>query len=136
MNLSLINPYIRLAMKSRIPSGHHIARRIIYDYELIYLEEGCFTFIYNGEAYHCKAGDIIFICPGIAHSFRLDQGEISQPHIHFDITHRPQSEFIPISFKCRIPKKNGYTRTIIPSTSTRRCLIYKTNLNFLKCFTV
>lgn len=99
MNLSLINPYIRLAMKSRIPSGHHIARRIIYDYELIYLEEGCFTFIYNGEAYHCKAGDIIFICPGIAHSFRLDQGEISQPHIHFDITHRPQSEFIPISFK-------------------------------------
>jgi AraC-like DNA-binding protein len=99
MNLSLINPYIRLAMKSRIPSGHNIAERIIYDYELIYLEEGNFTFIYNGETYDCKAGDIIFICPGIAHSFLLNHGEISQPHIHFDITHRPQSEFIPISFK-------------------------------------
>ncbi|MEE1049388.1 MAG: AraC family ligand binding domain-containing protein, partial [Clostridia bacterium] len=99
MNLSLINPYIRLAMESRIPSGHNIAQRVIYDYELIYLEEGNFTFVYNGEAYYCKTGDIFFICPGIAHSFYLDYGEISQPHIHFDITHRPQSEFIPISFK-------------------------------------
>lgn len=99
MNLSLINPYIRLAMESRIPSGHNIARRVIYDYELIYLEEGSFTFIYNDRPYHCKSGDIIFIRPGIPHSFNLELGEISQPHIHFDITHRPQSEMIPISFK-------------------------------------
>ena len=99
MNLSLINPYIRLAMESRIPAGHNIARRVIYDYELIYIEEGNFTFIYNDKPYPCKAGDIIFIRPGIPHSFILDLGEISQPHIHFDITHRPQSEIIPISFK-------------------------------------
>ena len=99
MNLSLINPYIRLAMESRISAGHNIARRVIYDYELIYLEEGNFTFIYNGKTYLCKTGDIIFIRPGIPHSFILDLGEISQPHIHFDITHRPQSEIIPISFK-------------------------------------
>lgn len=99
MNLSLINPYIRLAVESRIPSGHNIARRVIYDYELIYLEKGNFTFIYNDKAFKCKAGDIIFIRPGIPHSFLLDHGEISQPHIHFDITHRPQSEIIPISFK-------------------------------------
>ncbi|MBR2353107.1 MAG: AraC family transcriptional regulator [Clostridia bacterium] len=99
MNLSLINPYIRLSMESRIPSGYNIAQRMIYDYELIYLEEGSFTFIYNGKVYFCKAGDIIFIRPGVAHSFLLDHGEISQPHIHFDITHRPHSECIPISFK-------------------------------------
>ena len=99
MNLSLINPYIRLAMKSRISAGHNIARRVIYDYELIYLEEGSFTFVYNDKDYRCKAGDIIFIRPGIPHSFNLNLGEISQPHIHFDITHRPQSEIIPISFK-------------------------------------
>ena len=99
MNLSLINPYIRLAMESRIPSGHNIARRVIYDYELIYLEDGNFTFTYNNKSYNCKAGDIIFIRPGIPHSFNINFGEISQPHIHFDITHRPQSEIIPISFK-------------------------------------
>ena len=49
MNLSLINPYIRLAMESRILAGHNIARRVIYDYELIYIEEGNFTFIYNNN---------------------------------------------------------------------------------------
>jgi len=99
MNLSLINPYIRVAMESRIPAGYNIARRVIYDYELICLEEGNFTFIYDGIPYDCKAGDVIFIRPGIPHSFHLDRGEISQPHIHFDITYRPQSEKIPISFK-------------------------------------
>ena len=99
MNLSLINPYIRLTMESRLSAGRNIARRIIYDYELIYIEEGSFTFVYDDKAYHSKAGDIIFIRPGIPHSFILDQGDISQPHIHFDVTHRPQSEVIPISFK-------------------------------------
>ena len=99
MNLSLINPYIRLAMESRISAGHNIARRVIYDYELIYLEKGIFNFVYDDITYLCKAGDIIFIRPRIPHSFIIDLGEISQPHIHFDITHRPQSEIIPISFK-------------------------------------
>ena len=99
MNISLINPYIRVAMESKIPMGRHISRRVIYDYELICLEKGELTFVYNDRTYHCKAGDIIFIRPGTPHSFHLDRGEISQPHIHFDMTHRPQSEIIPISFK-------------------------------------
>jgi len=99
MNLFLVNPYIRLATPSVILSGHNIARRIIYDYELIYLERGAFTFTYADKQYTCKSGDVIFIRPGIPHSFILDKGEISQPHVHFDITHRPQSENIPISFK-------------------------------------
>lgn len=100
MDISLINPYIRVAMESKIPSGHHIFPRIIYDYELIYLESGEFTFVYDGVSYHSKAGDFIFIRPGIEHSFQLNSGDISQPHIHFDFTYRPRSEKIPVSFKC------------------------------------
>ena len=99
MHPSLINPYIRIAMQSIIPLGHNIMCRVIYDYELIYLERREFTLIYDDIPYHCHAGDIIFIRPGIAHSFQIDYGEISQPHIHFDITYRPQSDIIPISFK-------------------------------------
>ncbi|MBQ4091631.1 MAG: helix-turn-helix transcriptional regulator [Clostridia bacterium] len=107
MKLSLINPYIRLARESRIRSGHNIARRVIYDYEIIYLEEGQFTLIYNDLPYECYAGDLIFIRPGVPHSFVIDRGEISQPHIHFDVTYRPQSERIPISFKdfCRMSEE-------------------------------
>jgi len=99
MYLSLINPHIRLAIPSVIPSGHNIIRRVIYDYELIYLERGEFSLTYNDIVYHCTEGDIIFICPSIPHSFKINNGEISQPHIHFDITHRPHSDKIPISFK-------------------------------------
>lgn len=99
MYLSLINPHIRLAIPSVIPSGHNIIRRVIYDYELIYLERGEFSLTYNDIVYHCTEGDIIFICPSIPHSFEINNGEISQPHIHFDITHRPHSDKIPISFK-------------------------------------
>ena len=99
MYLSLINPHIRLAIPSVIPSGHNIIRRVIYDYELIYLERGEFSLKYNDIVYHCTEGDIIFICPSIPHSFKINNGEISQPHIHFDITHRPHSDKIPISFK-------------------------------------
>ena len=99
MNISSINPHIRLARTSQLPAGYQIMRRVIYDYEVIYLEKGELTFVYDGESYFCQAGDFIFIRPGIPHSFQLDHGEISQPHIHFDITHSPKSEKIPISFK-------------------------------------
>ena len=99
MNVSLINPYIRAAMNSVIPGGSNIARRVIYDYELIYLERGEFTLVYDDVSYHCSQGDIIFIRPAISHSFQLDKGEISQPHIHFDLVYRPESDKIPISFK-------------------------------------
>ena len=114
MQLSLINPFLRVAKASVIPSGHVIKTRVIYDYELIYLESGTFTFIYDGNSYRCNAGDLIFIRPGIPHSFLVDSGDISQPHIHFDITYRPQSESIPVSFK-----------NISEMTSAERALIHK-----------
>jgi AraC-like DNA-binding protein len=99
MHPSLINPYIRVAMESKISYGHNISFRAIYDYEIIYLESGEFTLVYDNKPYHCRPGDIIFIRPGIEHSLLIDRGDISQPHIHFDITYRPQSENIPVSFK-------------------------------------
>lgn len=99
MDIGFINPYVRVAMNSTIPSGHNIMRRVIYDYELIYLEKGNFTLKYEGVEYTCSAGDFIFIRPGVTHSFKINKGEIVQPHIHFDITHRHGSEKIPVSFK-------------------------------------
>ncbi len=112
-------------------------RRVIFDYELIYLESGSFTFIYNDIPYHLSAGDIIFICPGVPHSFQIDSGDISQPHIHFDITHRVQSEKIPISFK-DIGKMNEQEKSLIhknyfPLASSPLPLICKRE-EFIACF--
>lgn len=96
---SMLNPYIRLATHSVISVGQAIMRRVIYDYELIYIEHGSVNLVYNDIAYHCTENDIIFIRPGIAHSFDINECDISQPHIHFDMTYRTESEKIPISFK-------------------------------------
>ena len=99
MELSSINPHIRVAMHSVIRSGESIKQRVIYDYELIYLERGEFTLHYESTSHLCRSGDILLLCPGVPHCFTLDHGDISQPHIHFDLTARPESNRIPVSFK-------------------------------------
>lgn len=98
-DISTINPYIRVAMHSVIPVSHEIKRRIIYDYELIYIDDGEFILNYNEMDYLCQKGDFIFIRPNIPHSFSCINRDLSQPHIHFDITHLKDSPFVPVSFK-------------------------------------
>ena len=138
MYLSLINPYIRLVIPSVIPSGHIIIRRVIYDYELIYLERGEFSLTYNDIVYHCTEGDIIFICPSIPHSFKINNGEISQPHIHFDITHRPHSDKIPISFKdidsMTDTEKSWIDKNYFNSYENSPIIKIQNKKNFLKLF--
>jgi len=99
MNLNTINPYIRVAMRSILREGVVIGQRIIYDYELIYLAEGTFTLIYAGTEYQCKKGQFIFLRPGVPHTLIVNQGNISQPHIHFDLSYKADSQMVPVSFK-------------------------------------
>ncbi len=99
MKISEINPYIRYARPSILSGNGHLFKRVIYDYEIIYLERGSWSLFYDGKNYECSAGDVILLCPGIEHSFSIGKGGVSQPHIHFDITHTKDSERIPISFK-------------------------------------
>ncbi|MBQ7779465.1 MAG: helix-turn-helix domain-containing protein [Clostridia bacterium] len=99
LDQSQINPYVRVAMNSVMPAGGGIKRRIIFDYELIYLSSGSFTLTYNGTYLHCEAGQFIFIRPGIPHSFSNIESDLIQPHIHFDITHTENSARVPVSFK-------------------------------------
>ncbi|MBQ8893493.1 MAG: helix-turn-helix domain-containing protein [Clostridia bacterium] len=98
MDIHTLNPYIRVAMRSVLPAGHTI-RRIIYDYELIFLESGNLRFCYADREYCCHPGQWIFIRPGIPHSFHCEKGEVSQPHIHFDLIYTPESEQIPVCFQ-------------------------------------
>lgn len=99
LDVSAINPYIRVAMHSILPANHEIKRRIIFDYELIYIADGEFVLTYNEMEYHCKKGQFIFLRPGVPHSFSGIKNDLSQPHIHFDITHIGDSTQVPVSFK-------------------------------------
>lgn len=99
MTVSDINPYIRIAIPSILPSGFVLNRRVIFDYELLYIESGSFLLMYDENKYRIPQGSILLIRPGIPHSFHLDGGYISQPHIHFDLVATENSPNIPISFK-------------------------------------
>jgi len=97
--LDQINPYIRIAMPSILPAGIEIKRRIIFDYELIYIEKGNFLFDYNEREYPCCEGQFVLIRPGIPHRFHGILEDVSQPHIHFDMVYEANSRQVPVSFK-------------------------------------
>ena len=102
MSLSIlhqINPYIRVAMHSRLGKGLKIAQRAIFDYELIYIEAGELAFGYAGCEYTVGEGEFLFIHPGVSHSFDCRFGDLYQPHIHFDAICSPKSRSIPVSYK-------------------------------------
>ena len=99
LDVSTINPYIRVAMHSVIPAGNDIQRRIIFDYELIYVEDGAFVFTYNDVEYLCRTGQFLFIRPNVSHSFTGIHTDLSQPHVHFDVTHAADSRRVPVCFK-------------------------------------
>ena len=57
------------------------------------------TFYYNDVAYDCSEGQFILIRPGVPHAFDCSGGELSQPHVHFDMIYTSSSKEIPVSFK-------------------------------------
>jgi len=99
MNIFSINPYIRIATPSLLSVGAEIKNRIIFDYELIYIEDGTLYLVYDGKEYYCQKGQFVFLRPGITHAFRKIDAPLSQPHIHFDMVYQSNSEEVPVSFK-------------------------------------
>lgn len=100
MNLFDLNPYLRRAWRNSVLSTNvRILPRIIFDYELLYIEQGTLLFAYDGVETCCPEGTVIFIRPGVTHSFVRIFEELHQPHIHFDLTYDTKSTVIPISFK-------------------------------------
>lgn len=99
IDTNTLNPYIRVAQHSIIPQGHRVCRRAIFDYELIFIESGSMVLNYNGQDYHCDAGQFILLHPGISHYIPPIAQDLSQPHIHFDLLYNANSTVTPISFK-------------------------------------
>ena len=99
IDLHTVNPYIRVALHSVLKKGCVIKRRIIFDYELVYIEDGGMLFHFDGIAYPCGKGQFLLIRPGIPHSFDCREQTLRQPHIHFDMIYTSDSKKTPISFK-------------------------------------
>ena len=113
MDLNSLSPYVRVAMHSSLTAPFLIRERVIFDYELIFLESGHFRFDYCGESYFCAPGDVLLICPGRPHSFHCLEGEsIRQPHVHFDLIYDANSPSVYVSFK-NLPEFSDEERALI-----------------------
>ena len=99
MNGHAISPYIRVAMRSRMMEPFSIRRRILFDYELILIEEGEWELIVDNVSYICRQGQVILLLPGQPHEIRSCGTNVSQPHIHFDLSYDEHSEEVYVSFK-------------------------------------
>ena len=99
LGIESINPHLRVALRSELPKGTAIAPRVIFDYELIFIERGEFIFGYGGRSYRVSEGSFLLISPGVTHSFDCSLSDISQPHIHFDMTYSQASRERFICYK-------------------------------------
>ncbi len=99
MNIFEVNPYIRRGLRSVLKNPFVIEERIIFDYELLYVESGSFILVYDGVEYKCEEGSFLLLRPGVPHKFVSSGVDLVQPYIHFDIVYDDMSTNVPISFK-------------------------------------
>ena len=100
MNLNDLSPFVRYAARSYLHAPFKIGRRIIFDYEIIYVDSGLFCLTVEDKEYICKKGDVIFLRPGQPHCLQsIENCSIYQPHIHFDMNYDAFSESVYISYK-------------------------------------
>lgn len=99
LNILEINPYVRVALRSEIPAYGRINRRIIFDYELLYIQSGELLLTYNETDFLFTGGELLLLCPNIPHSFNVRGRTLVQPHIHFDMQYDSSSRDVYVSFK-------------------------------------
>lgn len=93
-----LSPNVRRAWNHR-ESGMRLKTRIIFDYELLYLEKGELTLRISDTVHNLLPGDIVLFKPGKEHEFLESVGECWMPHIHFDALYADNLEEVPISYK-------------------------------------
>ncbi|MGI5960070.1 MAG: AraC family transcriptional regulator [Massiliimalia sp.] len=96
--LQEINPYLRIAMYSTLKGPFQIGPRILFDYELIYIQKGSWKLTFLEQTRICGPGDVLLFCPGQRHTLE-SQEDVLQPHIHFDLVWDQNSPAVPISFR-------------------------------------
>ncbi|WP_054024577.1 AraC family transcriptional regulator [Bacillus sp. FJAT-28004] len=100
MYLRQLSPYVRVAMDHWLQPGAMILERMIWDYEILYLKQGELEVTIENSVYQAVAGDVFLFKPGQRHSIRVvGESPVDQPHVHFDMIERPDSEDVSVSFK-------------------------------------
>ena len=117
IDLKHFSPYIRVA-KHDIQDTKFCFDRTIWDYELIYLQQGSMKITYQDKTYIANEGNIIFLRPRVHHILESNSEIVLQPHIHFDFYEDEKSKKIFIPFvtedKMTIEQKTWFRNDILP----------------------
>lgn len=96
--MNQLSPHVRRAWNHRAPEMR-LKSRIIFDYELLYLEKGALQIRISDTIHTVNPGDMMLFKPGVEHEFLQSEGECWMPHIHFDAMYGVDFEEVPINYK-------------------------------------
>lgn len=100
MDIKHMSPYIRVALDSRIKPPWTLKERVLFDYELMYIESGEVLVTIDHIEYHGMPSDVFLFKPKQPHSIKLiGEQPLHQPHIHFDLFYKEDSEEVKLSFR-------------------------------------
>ena len=100
MDFNNLSPYVRVAQDCIVEPSVSLRKRVIFDYELVYIKSGEIELLVENKQYKCTPGDIIFIQPKITHECHIiGKKPLQQPHVHFDLFFQPDSLDVKVSFR-------------------------------------
>lgn len=95
-----LRPYIRRAWYDYMSPQNNLHNRVIFDYEIMYVKEGCATVLLEGKKYDAMPGDLFFFRPKQPHSIIIEGNELlCQPHVHFDLMYYPDQQDVFVCLK-------------------------------------
>lgn len=104
--LKSMSPRVRIAFDHWTEPDWYLARRAIFDYELLYVDEGHLAVVIDERVYYAQPGDFLLFKPGVEHSMKGIPGPngktmtaLHLPHIHFDLVLRSSYHEVYTSFK-------------------------------------
>jgi len=92
-----ISPYVRVALDITNNTNTTLPKRVIFDYEILYIKEGKLDVWIENNNFIAQKGDIIIFRPKVEHSFTVLE-QLRQPHIHFDMFYKEDSPKILVNF--------------------------------------
>lgn len=89
-------------MHSTLVAPFLIRKRVIFDYEIIFVNDGVCNIIIDDVPHLCKKNDVVLLRPGTPHKFEcVNNTDFVQPHIHFDVIYTEKSEETFVSYKTK-----------------------------------
>ena len=123
MNLSAVEPYVRLVQKiSGSSEDYYVPWRILYDFELILITKGNFRIYTDADVANLVAGELVVVPPFLKHKQEIPAGcECSYYAVHLDFYRENNQDDFSYKDVYILPCENHFEIGIeVPELDERR----------------